>query len=744
MSDLLGRHLGKYEIIAPLGKGGMATVYRARQESIGRDVAVKVIASGLSHAEDFVKRFEREAQTIASLSHPHIIKVFDYGEDGDTVYLVMELLSGGSLADRILKAPISLENITRLMDQMASALDYAHRRGIIHRDLKPSNVLLDEDGNAFLTDFGIVKLLNQTSALTQSGAVMGTPAYMPPEQWSGEPIDARSDIYSLGVILFEMLTRTVPFDADTPFRMMHMHIYESPPLLASFRPDLPPAVYQVIQKALAKDRDQRFTSASELAAAFKSALSRSPAPVRNRPNRDQTSNLTQEETIIPPQAKAAGFDRRFGLLAVGVIIIILLLVGVLAVALLSGRNPDPTQVAVGSTATLAVTVAPPTAVSSAAVAVLPSATSVSPSVTAVPPTVVPPTSVPPTVIPPTRVPPTPIKPTTAPLVAPTHVPPSVTPVPPTPIPATVTHIPPSVTPVPPTPIPPTATHIPPSVTPVPPTPIPPTPVPPTPIPPTAVANVAPTPIPGSVRTDGKGITQVWVPAGCFLMGSDPAKDKDAAKDEQPQHQACITHGYWLDQFAVTNAAYAQFVQDGAYTKKDFWSDEGWKWVQDNKITKPQDFSKFIDPQQPRVGVSWYEAEAYTHWRSGRLPTEAEREYAARGPQSMLFPWGNAWDSTKGNTNAKVTKPVGSYENGKSWVGAYDMAGNVWEWTADFYADSYYQQNVKDDPQGPTEGDSHVLRGGAWDYTEQYARGATRSDLAPDLRGHDIGFRIVIP
>ncbi|MCS6870116.1 MAG: serine/threonine protein kinase, partial [Anaerolineae bacterium] len=170
MANLIGQTLGQYQITALLGKGGMATVYRARQASINRDVAIKVIKPDLIESEEFKIRFNREAQVIAALSHPHILKVFDYGQHGDLVYLVMELLSGGSLADLLRRGTrLELTEVTRLLDQIASALDYAHRRAIVHRDLKPQNVLLDEERNAFLTDFGIAKLLSETSALTQSG-----------------------------------------------------------------------------------------------------------------------------------------------------------------------------------------------------------------------------------------------------------------------------------------------------------------------------------------------------------------------------------------------------------------------------------------------------------------------------------------------------------------------------------------------------------------------------------------------
>ena len=190
-SDLLGKHLGQYEIMSVLGSGGMATVYRAQQSLAGRvkrDVAVKVIESQFAGDSDFVARFEREAQTILSLSHAHILKVFDYGQADEIVYLVMELLQGDSLSGLIAKGPLATDTANRLLRQVADALDYAHHKGIIHRDVKPGNILLDESGDAFLSDFGIAKLLSSTQALTQSGALVGTPSYMPPEQWEGKPI----------------------------------------------------------------------------------------------------------------------------------------------------------------------------------------------------------------------------------------------------------------------------------------------------------------------------------------------------------------------------------------------------------------------------------------------------------------------------------------------------------------------------------------------------------------------------
>jgi serine/threonine protein kinase/type II secretory pathway pseudopilin PulG len=270
---LIGQRLGQYEIIAKLGAGGMATVYRARQASVDRDVAIKVIRTDLMEDENFVARFRNEARLIASLQHLHILKVFDYGNQDNILYLVMELLEGGSLS-RLLRQSggLPLKLAVRMLDQISAALDYAHGRGIIHRDLKPDNVLLDQQQNAFLTDFGIAKMLGDTSNRTRTGMVMGTPAYMAPELWNGQTADARTDVYALGVMLYEMLAGVSPFRAETPYQIMHRHIYEAPPSLRSQGIALPVAVDRVISKALAKNPDERFFSAGELAAAFHQAL----------------------------------------------------------------------------------------------------------------------------------------------------------------------------------------------------------------------------------------------------------------------------------------------------------------------------------------------------------------------------------------------------------------------------------------------------------------------------------------
>ena len=234
----------------------------------------------------------------------------------------------------------------------------------------------------------------------------------------------------------------------------------------------------------------------------------------------------------------------------------------------------------------------------------------------------------------------------------------------------------------------------------------------------------PTPAAGDVRTDLKGIEQVWVPAGSFLMGTDQTTIDElmALKppgfvigefaSEQPQHEVHITNGYWIDKYEVTNQAFQVFVKDGGYQDKKYWSEKGWAWLSKQRIEQlPRDCLGNL-PGNPVACISWYEAEAYANWRGGRLPTEAEWEYAARGPDSLNYPWGNEFDASRCNVvNSNGLKPVGSYPSGASWVGALDMTGNVMEWVQDWLGK--YPRGTLENPTGPETGRIKVEKGGWW-------------------------------
>jgi serine/threonine protein kinase len=265
---------------------------------VDRYVAIKVLPSQLAESQEFATRFHQEARIIAKLEHPHILPVFDYGESDGVAYFVMRYLEAGTLREKMEAGrPLPLNDIDRIFTQLAEALSYAHSFGIIHRDLKPANALIDSHGNIFLTDFGIAKLMESASPrLTQTDAIMGTPAYISPEQAQSQPVDQRSDIYSLGIILYEMVTGRVPFVADTPLAVLFKHISDPLPLPSLVKPDIPPAIEKVILKALAKDPKDRFSTADEFVAAWKRALEEKET-VQRLP--EITSTLTK--STVPSQ-----------------------------------------------------------------------------------------------------------------------------------------------------------------------------------------------------------------------------------------------------------------------------------------------------------------------------------------------------------------------------------------------------------------------------------------------------------
>ncbi|MCP4357305.1 MAG: serine/threonine protein kinase, partial [Chloroflexi bacterium] len=236
----------------------MATVYKAYEPGTDRHVAIKILPRQFSQDPTFRERFRREAKAIAKLEHLHILPIFAYGEDDDITYMAMRYLQDGTLTDRIKQGPLPLNEAGHLLNQIAGALDYAHQHDILHRDVKPGNVLLDAGGNAFLTDFGIAKMAENTLDLTGRG-ILGTPAYMSPEQCMGSrELTPASDIYALGIVLYEMVTGRTPFQAETPIALIHMQLSEPLPMPRHLNPNLPEAAELVILKALAKEPESRY------------------------------------------------------------------------------------------------------------------------------------------------------------------------------------------------------------------------------------------------------------------------------------------------------------------------------------------------------------------------------------------------------------------------------------------------------------------------------------------------------
>lgn len=288
--------LGKYRIIERIGSGGMAEVYLGRHDKLNRDVAIKVLRPSLIDDPQFTARFEREARLAANLRHPGIVQVYDFDTDGDRHYLVMEYINGGTLKARLQSLRgageyMPLDEVSHYLTRIADALDYAHEQGMLHRDLKPANILIDPAGNTFLADFGIARLAGDPE-ITHTGTLMGTPAYMSPEQCEGLPLTGASDLYSLGIILYEMLTGSVPFESESSLAILQKHIHETPTPLMEVRPELPAALSAFMQSALAKNPGERFPNAMKMAAEFKR--------IANLPNENKTPANTVETLVLRP------------------------------------------------------------------------------------------------------------------------------------------------------------------------------------------------------------------------------------------------------------------------------------------------------------------------------------------------------------------------------------------------------------------------------------------------------------
>ncbi|HEY1013177.1 MAG TPA: serine/threonine-protein kinase, partial [Herpetosiphonaceae bacterium] len=302
---LIGQQIDRYAIVELLGSGGMARVFRAVDQGLDREVALKVVEPPRFGADEFSARFQREAQTLAGLQHPAIVPIYTFGRHGPFSYLVQELLPGPTLEQEIRTAKagggfLAADAITATIRQVAGALDYAHRRGIIHRDLKPSNLMRNTHGMMILTDFGIAKSGESLDKLTKTGMVLGTPHYLAPEQAQGQPLTPAADIYALGVLLYETIANRVPFDDAAPLAIALAHVTQPPPALRSIRPELPPAVEDVVFTALAKAPEQRFPSAGALADALERAWAAGPAVIAS-----PTAALSPAQPVRPPVIRSA-------------------------------------------------------------------------------------------------------------------------------------------------------------------------------------------------------------------------------------------------------------------------------------------------------------------------------------------------------------------------------------------------------------------------------------------------------
>jgi serine/threonine-protein kinase len=714
MRSLVGQSLGRYHILEQLGEGGMATVYKAFDTRLERDVAIKIIRTDQfapAALERVLKRFEQEAKLLARLAHPNIVHIIGYGEKDGIPYLVMNYLPGGTLKQR-LGRPLPWQEAAALLLPIARALQFAHQQDIIHRDVKPSNILLTLSGEPMLTDFGIAKDLEteETTALTKTGMGMGTPEYMAPEQWTGHAT-VQSDIYSLGVVFYELVTGRKPYIADTPAALLIKQTNDPLPRPKQFTPGLPERLEEIILKALEKNTEDRFSDMAAFVKALEATLAgreedggltspggRGGLELRQGANTETTlyqgtqATINQVDNLTPLPEKQTleeqrnmtsagihqGPDVRASastssavkpahvfkaastwhifrwVIGSGVVIflIILVLVGIRFLIKGWSRPPLPT-----SSKTVQAFASTTTEVTTASI---------------------------------------------APDLADTLV-------------------------------------------------------------------VAPTTMPKNISPiDSMELVQV--PAGEFLMGvtqSDQnllfsmcsACEHDRLLDATPQRRIYLDK-FWIDKTEITVGQFAKFVNATGYRTTA--EKQGWSWLFDlssNTISRASGLS-WLYPQgmlitveqygtYPVVHVSWNDATAYCSWAGRRLPTEAEWEKAARGVDGRLFPWGNN-NPTSQLANFDLTNsgpsPVGSYPAGVSPYGIYDMAGNVWEWTNDYYQQTSYSTMSDKNPSGPSSDDLYVGRGGSWgtlaeselDILSSAYREANKPDYSSDL----VGFRCV--
>ncbi len=615
----------RYEILEMLGKGGMGAVYRARDVSLERAVALKVrtpdpngTTLGMTQAR---AQFRREAQVLAHANHPNLPHIYDYFSLEDSEYIIMDLIEGENL-HRLIQArgaqPEAL--VLNWARQILDALVYLHANKFIHRDIKPHNLILASDDRIVLVDFGLVKLFdpNQPSTLTLLRGV-GTPEYAPLEQYSREVghTDPRSDIYALGATLYALLTGKTP--PDVHVRLLHPDTMRG---ARELNPQISFGVESIIEKAMGLYPQQRYQTAQDMLLAFgfsPSRLTDAPRVEYLTPTRAATSPPTHAPSLADaPSAAAAVNDE---------------------------AEPEPAPEA---------EVAPPPAERADDLAV------------------------------------SPVKQSTTGMLAARGIPR------PSAVPAAETAL--------------DKTQI----------------LPPRPKLSVSIAQ-------GVLRLQiaiGQHIEFVRVSAGAFQMGSNPQTDRDTQPDELPQIQVELSE-YWISKYPITVGQYTIFTNAT------------------NRVT-PFDF-----PQKsghPVVNVSWYDALVFCRWASDltgkqvHLPSEAEWEKAARGADGRLYPWGNTFDAQRLNcAEAKLsgTTPVDGFAAGVSPCGAWDMAGNVWEWVNDWYKADYYAEQVAQNPQGPETGYYKTLRGGAWFSDRAHVRAADRTHFNPENQYDYVGFRIAL-
>ncbi len=700
MSDLMGQIIGPYQITERLGRGGMAEVYKAFHKDLEVYRAIKFIRPELGMSEDFRIRFLKEAQGVARLQHPNIIGIHDFGASEDRYYMVMEMVEGRSLKD-ILKndGQMSIDRSVALVKSVAGALAYAHDQGLIHRDIKPDNIMVDTRGRPVLMDFGIAKLITSDAKITQTGHLIGTPAYMAPEQSRALDVGPATDIYALSVVLFEMLTGHTPFEADTPMAVVLKSLSDPMPMPRSFNARISEELQGVILKGTARDMKDRYQSAMEFSAALDRAMDRIQA--------------TMDKTVVlpPPKPDVVPGSNRLALLSV---LAVLFLGSVVAAWIyLKPGTPDAADTAAsltvesqtaqgkkdpeakpGNDKTSDIKKEEFSKVEDRAVQTV-TAPEID-SIEAQPSTAVADTSaveLPVTTRPvPIVVPPDPEKERLA-----------------------------------------EAARAEEDVR-------------------IRAEEVARVDAERAAEERRKEVTRqkaalaaasdaknlvprakpamVSIAGGKFSMGCG-APDGACLDAEKPVHTVTVK-SFKLSKHEVTFDQYDAFAAATGRAKPD---DGGWG-----------------RGSRPVINVNWEDANAFVTWLAKqtrepfRLPTEAEWEYAARAGTSTVYLWGNEigfglanCTGCGSNFDGDRTSPVGTFAASK--FGLHDMHGNVWEWVQDCWQDGYAGAPTDGSARMTGNCSSRILRGGSWLNNPSYLRVAYRNWLSSSLRDVNTGFRV---
>lgn len=624
----------RYRIVKRLGEGGMGTVFLAEQIAVGnRPVALKVLLRKLLDDPEFLLRFRNEAASAGRIRHPNVVTIYESGQTDDgTPFIAMEYLEGETLYQALQKrGAIPLGECVDILQQAARGLNAAHKLGIVHRDLKPENIFLlrSEEGEPLVkvVDFGIAKLLDTSSHRTLTGMVLGTPAYMSAEHAAGmrgDELDARSDVYSLGVVTYEMLTGRVPFHSETPLGYIRKHVSEPPPSLRAVRADLhvPPQLEKVIMKALEKDRDKRYASTLEFAREFAEAA---------RAPRGAEAPATVSQVREPPQKPGRETARGHSL---------------------PSPSPDRTGTAVQTPPGFLVRPSQP---QQKPKEVIPTRGGMHTAATAPPPVQLP-------------RPPGSAADIAATLSKRARQQPLLSPL------NTIVIA-------------------------------------------TGLVLLA---VAGTLwyRSGNLPAGMLYIPGGTFMMGC----DKDQEPTASPPH-AVIVAPFYLDKTPVTNAEYLEFIRATRHAFPSGWTQASYPAGQEN---------------WPVTGVSWDDAQAYAKWKGKRLPTEAEWEFAARGRDGRLYPWGSQFNPTLTNSGERALQhpePVGSHLEAASPFGVLDTSGNVWQWCQDGYR-LYPGNKMKFD----VPANAKVIRGGSFASDRNHVTTTTRNLDLPTSRSSEIGFR----